>query len=87
MGVGLDSPADNLAWSEEEGFPFELWTDSDKTLGITYGALRGQSDNGVERVTMLLDADGALLLEYVDSIVVGTHPGIVLEDCRALFGD
>ncbi len=36
---------------------------------------------------MLLDADGALLLEYVDSIVVGTHPGIVLEDCRALFGD
>ena len=27
VGVGLDEPADNLAWAEDEGFTYELWTD------------------------------------------------------------
>ncbi len=35
---------------------------------------------------MLLDADGALVLEYTEAINVGTHPAKVLEDCVALFG-
>ena len=35
---------------------------------------------------MLLDADGNLLLSYTENINVGTHPGIVLEDCQAIFG-
>jgi peroxiredoxin len=53
---------------------------------VTYGALENQRDTFVGRVTMLLDADGELLLEYVDSIDVGEHPAKVLEDCEALFG-
>jgi peroxiredoxin len=60
-------------------------TDS-TALGVTYGALENQRDTFVGRVTMLLDADGELLLEYVDSIDVGEHPAKVLEDCEALFG-
>jgi peroxiredoxin len=83
--VGLDSPEDNLAWAEDEGFPFELWTDEDKTLGVTYGALDGERDTSVSRITVVLDADGVLALEYLDDIVVGTHPEQVLEDCEALF--
>lgn len=83
--MGLDTPEENLAWAEEEGFPYELWTDEDKTLGTTYGALTGERDSSVDRVTMVLDADGVLVLQYLDDIVVGAHPGEVLEDCRALF--
>ena len=86
VGVGRDTPADNAAWAEEEGFAFELWTDDERTLGVTYGALTNSRDSSVDRVTMLLDADGALLLEYVDTLVVGAHPSEVLEDCQALFG-
>lgn len=86
MGVGLDSPADNLAWSDTEGFLYDLWTDDDAVLGVTYGALSNDRDTSVDRVTMLLDADGALLLEYTEAINVGTHPAQVLEDCEALFG-
>ncbi len=84
--MGLDEPAENLAWAEEEGFLFELWSDDDRVLGVTYGALTGERDSSVDRVTMLLDADGALILEYTESINVGTHPGQVLEDCEKLFG-
>jgi thioredoxin-dependent peroxiredoxin len=86
VGVGLDAPAENLAWADEEGFGFELWTDDDRVLGVTYGALTGDRDSSVDRVTMLLDANGDLLLEYTEAINVGTHPGLVLEDCERLFG-
>jgi peroxiredoxin len=85
--VGLDTPEANLAWAEDEEFNFDLWSDDDRTLGVTYGALSNSRDNSVARVTMLLDADGTLILEYTSSIVVGTHPGQVLEDCQVLFGD
>jgi peroxiredoxin len=86
VGVGLDTPATNQSWAENEGFQYDLWTDDDKTLGITYGALSGASDTSVRRVTMLIDEKGELLLEYTDAIDVGTHPGDVLEDCEILFG-
>jgi hypothetical protein len=35
---------------------------------------------------VLLDANGELLLSYTEDIVVGTHPGQVLEDCEKIFG-
>lgn len=87
VGVGLDTPEDNLAWAEEEGFTFELWTDDEATLGVTYGALDTQRDTSVARVTMLLDTDGSLLLTYTEDLVVGTHPGQVLEDCEKLWAE
>ena len=87
IGVGRDTPAANLRWAEDEGFEYELWTDDDGTLGVTYGALENARDTSVNRVTMLLDADGELLLQYTDSINVGTHPGLVLEDCEKIFAE
>lgn len=87
MGVGRDEPEENLAWSDEEGFNFELWSDDDGTLGATYGALENPRDTSVARVTMLIGQDGDLILEYTNSIVVGTHPGQVLEDCEAIWGE
>ena len=86
VGVGLDTPSTNQSWAEDEKFQFELWTDDDKTLGVTYGALTSTSDGSVKRVTMLLDEKGELLLEYTDHIDVGTHPDDVLSDCEILFG-
>jgi peroxiredoxin len=86
VGVGLDGPEANLAWAEEKEFAFELWTDDEKVLGVTYGALSGDRDSSVDRVTMLLDAEGDLLLTYTEAINVGTHPADVLEDCAAIFG-
>ena len=86
MGAGLDTPSTNESWADTEGFQFELWTDDDATLGVTYGALSSPSDTSVRRVTMLLDEKGELVLEYTAAIDVGTHPSLVLEDCEILFG-
>ena len=86
VGVSFDSPSRNSAWAEDEGFQFELWTDEDRTLAVTYGAANSTSARFADRVTVLLDADGNQLLEYEVSSI-GTHPADVLEDCEALFGD
>lgn len=85
MGVSFDSPSKNNSWAEDEGFSFELWTDDDKTLALTYGAIEDSSAPWADRVTRILDADGVLLVEY-DKVSVGTHPAKVLEDCQLLFG-
>ena len=85
--MGWDEPATNQSWAEDEGFEYEVWSDDDKTLALYYGAAESSSDWFPSRVTKLLDANGTLILEYVDSVNVGTHPAQVLEDCQAIFGD
>ena len=86
VGVSFDSPSKNAAWAAEEGFAFELWSDDDKTLALTYGAARNASQSYADRVTKILDASGTLVLEY-EVTSIGTHPQDVLEDCTALFGE
>lgn len=85
--MSFDSPEKNAAWAEDEGFAFELWTDSeDRTLAQAYGAASSSSAAYADRVTVLLDAEGRLLLEY-EVGGIATHPGQVLSDCQQLFGD
>lgn len=75
------------AWVEAEGFQYEVWTDDDVTLGQHYGAAKSVSTEYLNRITMLIGADGELLLEYTEDINLGTHPSEVLEDCEILFGE
>ena len=85
VGVSFDPPGRNSAWAADEGFQFELWTDDDRTLAVTYGAASSTSASFANRITVLLDAEGNQVLEYEVSSI-GTHPADVLEDCEALFG-
>lgn len=85
VGVSFDSPEKNQAWAEREGFEFELWTDTDKTLAVHYGAASSTSAFVPDRITKILDRNGDLVLEYL-GVSVGTHPALVLEDCEKLFG-
>ena len=84
--MGFDSVQENQEWAEEEAYAFEIWTDDNKTLAMTYGAADSVSTSVPSRVTMLIDAEGELVLEYVVSLKIGTHPEEVLSDARALFG-
>ena len=87
LGVSFDTPDLNKSWSIDEGFTFDLWSDQEKELATYYSAIRTPNQIHADRVTKVLDADGVLVLEYVDGIDVGESPGLVLDDCRALFGN
>lgn len=86
VAVSFNKPEVNATWVEKESFNYEVWSDTDKTLAQHYGAAAGPGAVFPNRVTKVLDADGRLILEYVDQIDVGTHPQDVLEDCQKLFG-
>lgn len=85
VGASFDEPADNQAWAEDEAFVFDLWSDTDRVLALHYGAASSESQAYAARMSFLLDAEGELLLEYLDASPV-SNPGDVLSDCEALFG-
>ena len=85
--MGFGEPSDTQAWAEAEDYLFEIWTDDERTLALAYGAIASVEQSFPLRVSFVLDGNGDLLLEYRDSVSVGTHPDEVLSDCQALFGD
>jgi len=86
VGVSFDAPADNLAWAQKKGFSFELWSDTDRTLALYYGAATSPDAKHASRGTVLLDAQGNLLLEYDVGLNIGAHPSDVLADCERIWG-
>ncbi|MBR57024.1 MAG: hypothetical protein CMH54_03085 [Myxococcales bacterium] len=64
---------------------YEVWTDSDKTLALYYGAVTSDLMPFPSRITRLLDAEGNLILEY-NTVSVDGHPQAVLDDCTKIFG-
>ena len=80
----FQDPGTNNAWVEDQGYQFEVWTDDERTLSVTYGAASSVNAFFPDRVTVLLDADGELLLEYM-TVSIDVHPQQVLDDCLLLF--
>jgi peroxiredoxin len=85
VGVSFDDPAENQDWAEDEGSEYELWTDDDKTLALTYGSIATDRESSAGRITRLLDDTGKVIVEY-DVVSVSTNPQEVLEDCEVIFG-
>lgn len=82
--MGFQDPGTNDAWIQDQGYQYEVWTDDDRALSVTYGAASSESAFFPDRVTVLLDSNGDLLLEYTQ-VVIDVHPQQVLEDCELLF--
>ena len=72
-------------WADDQGFQYELWDDTNKSLAIHYGA-GAASSWFTERITVVLDAEGNQLLTY-DGGASRSHADDVLEDVQAIFGE
>jgi len=69
---------------ENQGFAYEVWSDTGRELAMQLGAADDVEQGSPRRVTALLDAQGRVVAFYED-VNVGTHPEDVLEDCKRLF--
>jgi peroxiredoxin Q/BCP len=88
VGASFDTPEDNKAFAEMQGFPFLMLSDVDRTAGALYETLRAPEETLPEwakRRTYVIDPEGIIRKVYrvADSTV---HPGEVLEDLKALLG-
>lgn len=85
--MSFDPPEANLAFRDKHDFAFELWTDTDRTLALHYGAAETPTDKRASRTTAVLDAQGRLQAHFEGVVNVLGHPAAVLEVCTELFGD
>ena len=83
VGVSYGSPERAAKWVENQGYPFEVWSDRDKVLGQALGA----GDGGMaKRVSALLDSQGRVVVRYPE-VGFGRHPSEMLDDVRRLEGE
>ena len=75
----MDSPADNLAFKDKFNFPYDLLSDTDKSMSMAYGAAADAGAERPKRISVLIGPDGTVLRRY-DAVTPADHPDEVLAD-------
>ena len=86
LGASFDTPEENKAFAEAQGFPYRLLADVDRAVGDAYGVKKGPDEQYVDfarRLSFLIDPDGVVRRVY-QVTDVATHPQQVLDDLIAL---
>ena len=91
LGVSFDSVEDQKKFARDEGFPYALLSDPDKTVGAAYDARRVEGEKYFEagiprRISYLIDPEGKIHKAYdieAEGLDLGEHASKVLEDIRA----
>jgi peroxiredoxin Q/BCP len=79
LGISFDTPADNAAFVKEQGFPFRLLSDRDRTLAVAVGAAADTSQRYAQRISYLVGPDGKVMKAYSE-VTPKTHAQQVLAD-------
>ena len=64
LGASFDDVEGNKAFAEKFDFPYSLLCDTDKQLAIAYGAADDASAGYPNRISYVIDENGAILLAY-----------------------
>ncbi len=60
LGVSFDTVAENAAFAEKFRFPFSLLCDTDKAIGVAYGAVKTAEDKYPARIGYVIDTGGKI---------------------------
>lgn len=86
FGVSFDSVEDNAAFAEEHGFPFDLLCDTDRELGVEFGACDSDDDGYARRISYLVDENGIVFRAY-EKVDPAAHADQVLADLAKMLSD
>ena len=82
MGISIDPCADNKAFREKFSFPYDLLSDADKKMSVSYGV--DITDSGrTSRKSVLVGPDGKIVKTYA-AVKPAEHPDEVLADLASL---
>lgn len=86
LGASFDTPAENLAFADDQRFPYRLLSDVDRSVGQKYDVVRPADDqysSFAKRHAFLIDPTGVVRKTYVVTDVAA-HAGDVLADLHSL---
>ncbi len=88
VGVSFDLPQSNATFKADEGFQYDLWSDTNRELALYYGAATSPLAPFPIRMTVLLDPDGVWRVTYpLPGSGVGglyAHAQLILDDLDKL---
>lgn len=58
LGVSFDTPAENAAFAAKFGFNYPLLCDTDRRMGVAYGAADGPDAASARRAGVVVGPDG-----------------------------
>ncbi len=78
FGVSFDTSDENAAFAKKFDFPYTLLCDTDRSLGLAYGACDSPSDQHARRISYIIGPDGSITHAF-EKVDASTHPNEVLE--------
>lgn len=82
LGASFDTAEENRAFKEKYGFPFPLLCDTDRKLGMQYGAATDANAKNAVRTATVIGPDGRILAHH-PKVDAKTFPQTVLESLGA----
>lgn len=79
IGASFDGPIENNKFREKFDFPFDLLSDEDKSVAISYGVIESTEAKYPKRVSFLIDTNGKIAAIY-EKVTPAEHPAEVLRD-------
>lgn len=73
LGVSFDSPSENKAFAEKYNFPFPLLCDTERKLGLAYGAADSPKDEYARRIAYVIDENGKVVQAH-PKVDASTYP-------------
>ncbi len=60
MGVSFDTMEENARFAERSSFTFPLLCDTERKMGLAYGACDSPNDEYARRIAYVIDEDGKI---------------------------
>ncbi len=77
LGISFDTEGDNAHFAEKFDFPFRLLCDTDRKVGLAYGAASSATAEYPKRIAFLVDPNGKIAKVW-EKVDVKTHADEVL---------
>lgn len=81
-GISFDSVEENRAFAEKFDFPYPLLCDTERNVGMAYGAARTFDEGYAKRISYVIDEEGKILLVYPEVDPAG-HLDTILRDLES----
>lgn len=78
LGCSFDTVEENKAFAEKFGYQFPLLCDTDRRLGLAYGACASNAAGFADRVSFLIDENGVIQAR-IPKVNPSTHTSEILK--------
>jgi peroxiredoxin Q/BCP len=79
LGISFDTQEANAGFAKKFNYNFPLLCDTDRKIGLAYGATDDPRASTAKRISYLIGADGKVKKAYA-TVKPAEHPAEVLQD-------